>query len=250
MDLGIKDRLALVTGASRGIGRAIAQQLAREGARVVLVARTADALETVRREMTAPDKHTGIALDLMADGGTQKLADAVNKLGTLDIIVHNLGGSAGVFPALAPVEDWKKVWHFNVGVAHELNRLFIPAMVQRRWGRIVHLSTLSTTTYNGYAAYVSAKCALDGYVKTVSREVSKDNVIVSAVAPGAIYSEGRHFAKLQKENPVALENYFKEHLPIKRLGTAEDVAGVVAFLCSDQASFMAGAIVAVDGGGM
>jgi 3-oxoacyl-[acyl-carrier protein] reductase len=123
-------------------------------------------------------------------------------------------------------------------------------MVERKWGRVVHLSTLSTYTYNGYAAYVSAKCALDGYVKTVSREVSKDNVIVSGVAPGAIYSEGRHFAKLQKENPAALEGYFKEHLSIKRLGRAEEIAPVAAFLCSDQASFMAGAIVGIDGGGM
>ncbi len=250
MNLGIKDRLALVTGASRGIGRAIAKELAREGARVILVARTPELLEAVRQELTAPDKHSLVAVDLMAEGGVPKLADFITKLGNLDIMVHNLGGSAGVFPALAPAADWQKVWQFNVGIAHELNRLFIPAMVQRRWGRIVHLSTLSTTTYNGYAAYVSAKCALNGYIKTVSREVSKDNVTITAVAPGAIYSEGRHFAKLQKENPAELENYFKEHLPIKRLGTAEDVAGVVAFLCSAQASFMAGSIVGVDGGGM
>jgi 3-oxoacyl-[acyl-carrier protein] reductase len=239
-----------VTGASRGIGRSIASQLAREGARVVLVARTADALEAVRREMPAPDKHTAVAVDLMAEGGIQKLAETISKLGNLDIIVHNLGGSAMVFQAFAPVEDWKKVWQFNVGIGHELNRIFIPAMVQRRWGRVVHLSTLSTRTHTGYAAYVSAKCALDGYVKTISREVAKDNVIVSAVAPGAIYSEGRYFAKISKENPAALEDYFKNHLSIRRLGTGDDVAAMAAFLCSDQASYMAGAVVAVDGGWM
>lgn len=248
MDLGIKNRLALVTGASRGIGRAIAGELAREGARVVLVARTSDALEAVRREMASTDKHSAVAVDLMADGGVQKLAEAINKIGDLDIMVHNLGGSAGVFQAFAPVEDWKKVWQFNVGIGHELNRIFVPAMVQRRWGRVVHLSTLSTKTFTGHAAYVSAKCALDGYVKTAGRDVAKDNVIFSAVAPGAIYSEGRYFAKVQKEDPAALEDYFKNHLPIHRLGTAQDVAGVVAFLCSDQASYMAGSIVAVDGG--
>jgi len=151
---------------------------------------------------------------------------------------------------VASSDDWQRVWKFNVGIGHELNRAFMPAMVDRRWGRIVHLSTLSTTTYNGYAAYVSAKCALDGYVKSVNREVSKHNVIVSAVAPGAIYSEGRHFAKLQKENPAALEEYFNQHLPIRRLGRAEDIGPVVAFLCSEQAAFMAGSIVGIDGGGM
>src|SRR5882672_1576157 len=251
MNLQIKDRLALVTGASRGIGRAIALELAKEGARLILVARSADPLQAVKRELGGhAERHHAFALDLMGDGGVAKLSEEIHKLGALDIMVHNLGGSSGVFTTFASSEDWKKVWQFNVGISHELNRIFIPAMVQRRWGRVVHLSTLSTTTYNGYAAYVSAKCALDGYVRTVNREVSKDNVIVSAVAPCAIYSEGRHFAKLQKENPAVLESYFKEHLPIKRLGRAEEIAPVAAFLCSDQASFMAGSVVGIDGGGM
>jgi 3-oxoacyl-[acyl-carrier protein] reductase len=141
------------------------------------------------------------------------------------------------------------VWQYNVGIAHELNRALIPAMVERKWGRVVHLSTLSTTTYNGYTAYVSAKCALNGYVKAVNREVSKYNVVMSAVAPGAIYVEGRYFARIMKEDPAALEDYFKNSMPIRRLGRAEEIAPVVAFLCSEQASFMSGAIVGIDGGG-
>ena len=251
MDLHMKDRLALVTGASRGIGRAIAGALAREGARVILVARSQEQLEVVRKEIaTTERKHNCYTIDLMAEDGVARLIKAITTdLGEPDIVVHNLGGSFGI-AAFATSEDWKKVWHFNVGIGHEINRAFIPGMVKRRWGRIVHLSTLSTITYNGYAPYVSAKCALEGYVKSVNREVSKDNVIISAVAPGAIYSEGRYFAKLQNEDPAAIEDYFKNHLPIRRLGTAEDIGPVVAFLCSDFASFMAGSIVAIDGGGM
>jgi len=250
VDLGIEDRLALVTGASRGIGQALVRELAREGARVILVARSSDALEAVRRQMTAPDKHRIVALDLMADGNVQKLADIVRKAGNLDIMVHNLGGSLQIKQVFAPVDDWKKVWQFNVGIGQELNRIFIPAMVERRWGRIVHLSTLSTTTYQGNAAYVSSKCALESYVKSLSREVSRHNIIVTAVAPGALAIEGRYFAKLAKEDPAALEKYLDNHLPIRRFGTPEEVAGVVAFLCSEQASYMAGAVVAVDGGWM
>lgn len=251
MDLRIKNRLALVTGASKGIGRAIALQLAKEEARVIIVARTGEQLEAVQREMPGSiERHYCVAVDLMAENGIQALAKALEKIGKPEIMVHNLGGSNMVFQAMAPSEDWKRVWQFNVGIAHELNRLYIPSMVEKRWGRIVHLSTMSTVTYNGYAPYVSAKCALDGYVKSVNREVSKDNVIISAVAPGAIYSEGRHFAKLEKENPAALQDYFKNHLPIQRLGRAEEIAPVVAFLSSDYASFMAGSIVGIDGGGM
>lgn len=251
MDLNIKDKLALVTGASRGIGRGIATVLAREGARVILVARAQEQLEAVRLAISSPGRsHYCYAIDLMAEDGVARLVSAITTdLGEPDIMVHNLGGSFGI-PAFASVEDWRKVWHFNVGIGHELNRAFVPGMVKRRWGRIVHLSTLSTATYTGYPPYVSAKCAVDGYVKAVNREVSKDNVILSAVAPGAIYSEGRYFAKIQKENPAALETYFKEHLPIRRLGTPEDIGPVVAFLCSDFASFMAGSIVSIDGGGM
>ena len=252
MDLGIKDRIALVTGASRGIGRAIAIELAREGARVVMVARSADPLQAVRRELGgAAGRHQCFAIDLMSATGVAELVQAMaSAQSEPDIMVHNLGGSIGVQQSFASCEDWKKVWQFNVGIAHELNRAFIPSMVKKRWGRIVHLSTLAATNYNGYSAYVSAKCALDGYVKTISREVAKNNVIVSAVAPGVIYSEGRYFAKLQRENPAALDDYFRNHLPIKRLGRAEEVSSVVAFLCSEPASFMSGSIVGIDGGGM
>ena len=251
MELHIENRLALVTGASRGIGRAIALALAREGARLILVARSAAPLDALRQQIATPERpHHYYALDLMAEDAVQRLAKALaSDLGEPDIMVHNLGGSFGV-SAFASVQEWQKVWHFNVGIGHELNRAFIPGMVKRRWGRIVHLSTLATVTYDGYPPYTSAKCALSGYVKSVNREVSKDNVIISAVAPGAIYSEGRHFAKLQKENPAALDAYFNEHLPIRRLGTAEDIGPVVAFLCSEYASFMAGSIVGIDGGGM
>jgi len=251
MNLGIQNRLALVTGASRGIGRAIAVELAREGARVILVARSQEQLNAVKDQINGPrGGHCSIPMDLMAEGAVAKLSRTITEqVGTPEIVVHNLGGSIGVLETFASSAEWAKVWQFNVGIAHELNRVFIPPMVAKRWGRIVHLSTLSTYTHNGYAAYVSAKCALNGYVKTVNREVSKDNVIVSAVAPGAIYSEGRYFARLQKEDPAALEDYFKNHMPIRRLGRAEEIAPVVAFLCSEHASFMAGSIVGIDGGG-
>ena len=250
MNLGIGNRTAVVTGAGRGIGRAIAVALAREGARVILVGRRAETLEVVRQQLDGQDRrHQIFPADLMEDQ-LSRLAEALeSQYGSPDILVHNAGGSLGLRDPFAPVTEWQRVWYFNVGAAIEWNRFFIPGMAARRWGRIVHLSTLATVTYDGNAAYVSAKCALNGYVKTVNRMVSKDNVIVSAVAPGAIHSEGRFLAKLHAEDPEGLQRYFDEHLPIRRLGRAEDVAGVVAFLCSEQAAFMAGSIVGIDGGG-
>ena len=121
MDLGIKDRLAVVTGASRGIGRSIALALAREGARLILVARSPDRLEAVRSELPPAGKqHLCFAIDLMADDGVPRLVKAISsEAGAPDILVHNLGGSFGI-PAMASAEDWTKVWHFNVAIGHEL----------------------------------------------------------------------------------------------------------------------------------
>lgn len=241
MNLGLAGKLALVTGASQGIGRAIALTLMHEGAFVVAVARSKPSGLTVpwsgdgghvihaTLDLTAPDTVAAMATLL-----------ATSAVSPPDIIVHNLGGS------LSGSDDYEAVWRFNVGIAKELNDVFVPQMQARSWGRVVHLSTLSTKTHNGYPAYVAAKCALEGYVKTLARSVAKDGVVVTAVAPGAIYTEGRHFAKLSEPE---LATYYDRHLPTRRLGTAQDVASVVAFLCSEQAGFMAGAIVPVDGGG-
>jgi NAD(P)-dependent dehydrogenase (short-subunit alcohol dehydrogenase family) len=251
MNLGIEDRVALVTGAGRNIGRAIALALAKEGARVILVGRSKENLDKVCAEMGDDrGKHLSIDLDLQLPESPSQLQELISKkFSSPEIMVHNLGGSLGVTDAFSPVDEWAKVWHFNVGIAHELNRLFIPDMKTRKWGRILHLSTLSTQTYDGYPAYVSAKCALDGYVKGMSRQMSKHNVIMNSLAPGLIGLEGRYFYRMQKENPTLLEQYFDHHLPIRRMGSTEEIAAIAAFLCSEYAAFMPGSIVRADGGG-
>lgn len=251
MNLGIENRIALVTGASKNIGRAIALALAKEGARVVIVGRSRANLDEVGSELPGTSgKHLAIALDLQLPASPIRLKELMHgDFENPEIIVHNLGGSLGVTDAFSSVTEWAKVWHFNVGVAHELNRLFIPEMITKKWGRILHLSTLSTQTHDGYPAYTSAKCALDGYVKSMSRQVSKHNVILNALAPGLIDLEGRYFARMQKENPDLVQEYFDNHLPIRRMGSAQEMAIIAAFLCSEHAAFMSGSIVRADGGG-
>ncbi|MGZ3157834.1 MAG: SDR family NAD(P)-dependent oxidoreductase [Burkholderiaceae bacterium] len=251
MNLGIENRIAIVTGASKNIGRAIALELAKEGARVIVVSRSKANLDMVLAELPGADgRHLGIELDLQFPDSPLQLKDLLRgDFENPEIVVHNLGGSLGVTDAFSSAAEWAKVWHFNVGIAHELNRLLIPDMIVKKWGRILHLSTLSTQTYDGYSAYTSAKCALDGYVKSMSRHVSKDNVIMNSLAPGLIHLEGRYFARMQKENPAFVEQYFDNHLPIRRMGTAQEIATIAAFLCSEHAAFMPGSIVRADGGG-
>jgi 3-oxoacyl-[acyl-carrier protein] reductase len=251
MELGITNRVALVTGAGRNIGRAIVLALGTEGARIIIVARTQTHLDDLLAGLPGgPDRHLGIALDLQQSDSAQRLSDSIpGHFGRPEIIVHNLGGSLGLTDPLATAGEWMKVWHFNVGIAHELNRLFLGDMVQRRWGRILHLSTLSTQSFDGHPAYVSAKCALEGYVKSMARRVSRHNVILNILAPGLIDLNGRYYSRLKQDDPPRMEEYFDHHLPIRRMGSAAEIAEIAAFLCSEQAAFMPGSIVRADGGG-
>ena len=238
LNLGISGRLAIVLGASRGIGMEIARELWAEGCKVISVGRTLESAEA--------DRRISIKCDLMPQGEPERLAEYVmTKYGSPDIVVHVLGGSQGITQMLAPSEDWAKVWRLNIGIAHDLNRCFLPEMQKNRWGRIVHISSNAHRIGVGYCPYSSAKAALDGYVKGVSKEVSKDGVIVAAVAPGIVHTPGRYFAKLDSKQQ---EEYFNAYIPTQRFGRAEEVAKVVTFLASDHSSYMAGSIVAIDGG--
>jgi 3-oxoacyl-[acyl-carrier protein] reductase len=254
MELGIKGKLALVTGAGKGIGRSIAEALAREGARLVLVGRTLDLLEAARDALPqACGVHQVLCLDLMDEEAIEpEMNGLVKRWGAPEIIVHNVGGSLGVSDPLAPYADWCNVWRLNIGIPIQMNNLLAPKMVERGWGRIVHLSTVSTTnlTYTGNPAYTAAKSALNSYVKSLGRALAPDGVVVSAVAPGAVYSEGRYYARMLKEDPAVMEDFFKEHLALGRLGEPDEIGATVAFLCSDKASFAVGSIFTVDGGAM
>lgn len=229
MNLGIEGRTALVVGASKGIGLEITRELRAEGCKVITVSRTGK---------------TDFNIDL-AEESQPELLCASLALNQPDIIVHVIGGSQGLTATLGPSSDWVKVWRLNLGIAHDINRHFIPRMQANKWGRIIHLSSNAARTGGGYCPFTSAKAALDGYVKTVSKEFSKDGVIISAVAPGIIHTEGRYYASLDSKQQ---EDFFNKYIAIGRFGRAEEVAKVVAFLASEHAAYMAGSIVQIDGG--
>ena len=223
MNLGIEGRTALVVGASRGIGLEVARELRAEGCVVQTVSRSE-------------------GVDLMPEGAPEAFCATIKAP---DIIVHVLGGSQGITETLAKSEDWAKVWRLNLGISHEINRLFIPVMQRNKWGRIIHISSNAPRLGLGYCPYASAKAALEGYVKTVSKEFSKDGVIISAVAPGIVHTPGRYYASLDSGEQEA---YFNKYIPAHRFGRAEEVARVIAFLASEHAAYMAGSVVAIDGG--
>ena len=229
LNLGIQGKTALVVGASRGIGEAIANELREEGCKVYTVARTGK---------------VDFLMDLMPEGATDLLIAAMS-LNPPDIIVHVVGGSMGLTSHLLPAADWAQVWRLNLGIAIDLNRAYLRHMADRKWGRIIHLSSNATRIGSGYGPYTSAKAAVEGYVRQVGREIAEDGVVMTAVAPGIVPTPGRYFDKMSGDDRDA---YFNHYIPMGRFGVPQDVAKVVAFLASEHSAYMAGSIVQVDAG--
>lgn len=249
MDLGIKGKRALVTGASRGLGRAVALGLAEEGVKVAVVARDGILVSDAVKEMGGKKSgHYGLNLDLMKNGAAAILKRKLEKnFGMPDIIVHSLGGTLNVKDFLSGIADYQKVWKFNIGIAVELNRLFLTYMQRKKWGRIVHISSSAAVTADASLPYCSAKAAINAYVKGLCRNVAKDSVIVSAVMPGPFMYEGSHWDNVAREDPERLRKLCAR-TALNRLAKPEEISGMVVFLCSEGASFCAGSVVSVDGG--
>jgi 3-oxoacyl-[acyl-carrier protein] reductase len=246
----LEGKRALVTGSGRGIGRAIAQNLAEQGAAVAVVSRTEDDVRTLV-ESLGPDvsEHLAIALDLQAEEAPTRLVSALQDgFGAPEIIVHNLGGTCDVNDPFAPIEEWRKVMRFNFEIAVELNGLFVPAMREAGWGRIVNIASVAAVELNGPPSYAAAKAALCAYTRCVGRLLGGDGVIMSAVLPGVVETEGGYWEQQKTDNPQRVEKYLAERCPLGRFGMPDEIADFVGFLCSSRASFNPGGVFPLDGG--
>ncbi len=260
MDLGIKNKRVLITGASQGIGYTIAKAFANEGCRISLIARREEELQKIVEELGGKTAgHSYYAIDLMEPGAPTKAIQELTKKESqpFDIIIHNLGGTLNIKDLLAPTNDWQKVWQFNVGIAIEINNLLIPKMQEKKWGRIIHISSISAESLRGSAPYGAAKAYLNAYTKCLGRVVAQDNIVISALMPGAIYSEGGHWDENAPHNIIDKEVFFKKrsdflrhHHAIGRLGLAEEIAPFAVFMASNQVTFASGSIIPIDGGTM
>lgn len=250
MDLGIRGKFALVTGAGRGLGEGICKTLAREGARILAVARTSSDLGILLETIGgAASEHLCLSVDLAASDGPARLVDFVQTRSLVpEIIVNNVGGNLSFKDPLGSVDEWRQVMRINVEIALEINRAFIPAMRDRKWGRICHVSSISALENQGPPAYCAAKAALNAYVRSLGRYVSVDNVILTSVMPGAVFTENGYWDVASREHPDHVEKYLKERMAIRRFGRVEEISELVAFLCSDLSSFCVGSCVLADGG--
>ena len=245
MDLGIEGKVALVTAATKGIGLAIAEALAAEGARVSVVARTASDVERVAESLHG----FGVAADVTTlEGCTKSVEETEHNLGPVDILVNNYGARAGSSWNDTGDDEFSAAFEGNVVVSLRMTQLVLPRMRERRWGRVVMISSVWGRESGGAPAYNAAKSAENSLVKSLAREVAPSGVTVNAVAPGSVLWKGGGWHRRQQADPDGIADYIRREMPLGRFGTVEEVAGVVAFVCSRQASLVNGACISVDGG--
>ncbi len=250
MKLGLKNKVALVTGSGRGIGQAIALGLAQEGCKVIVVSRTKKDVDSVIKQMGGVGKgHRGIVLDLVKPSAPWKLIQAIKKkTGFPDIVVHNLGGALDIRDPFCSMADWRKVYRLNFEVAVELNLYVLPEMIKKKWGRVIHISSIAGMENQGPVPYCSMKAALTAYTRSMGGVVAPEGVVVSAILPGAVFTKGGYWDITAKTRPDHVNKFLSERQRIGRLGRPEEIADLVVYLSSQRASFNTGSIIPVDGG--
>jgi len=244
--MSLKDKVALVTGGSRGIGRAISLRLAKDGAHVVVnYARNEKAAEETLRGILAQGGSGEIfPFDVSSYKSVQEAVGAiVKKKGRLDILVNNAGISVDGLIAMMKEEDWDRVIANNLKGVFNCCRAVVRQMIRQHGGRIVNISSVVAATGNaGQVNYSASKAGIEGLTKSMARELGARNICVNAVAPGFIETDMTAFLKEEDKERV------RSGIPLERLGTPEDVAGVVRFLVSDDAGYVTGQVLHVNGG--
>ncbi len=238
-------RVALVTGASRGIGEAIARRLAADGRHVVLAARSQGPLDTLAAEIASAG---GNASPCVVDvGDSKQLASAIDEVikehGRLDILVNNAGITRDGLLLRMSDDDWDDVLRINLTSAFVTTRAAARAMMKNRFGRIVNIASTSGLVGNaGQANYAAAKSALTGFTKTIARELGSKGITANVIAPGFIQTD------MTAGLPEAVTEQVLKGMSVPRLGTPDDIAAAVAYATSDEAGFLTGQTIAVDGG--
>jgi len=257
MDLGLREKVALVAAASQGLGRAVAEELAAEGASLVLCARgekllneTCDAIREKTGSHVIP-----VAGDLSVTADVERIVgEGIARFGQIDILVTNTGGpSAGQFENLTR-ENWDEATRGLLTSVLDLTRLVLPGMKERRWGRILNITSIaSKQPVENLMLSNTLRAAVSGFAKTLASEVAEYSITVNNILPGYTATErveelAQTIAQKEGVDPVEVRTRWEAQIPMKRLGKPEEFAALAAFLVSERASYITGSSIAVDGG--
>ena len=252
MDLGLHDKVAIVTGSSRGIGLVIAKALAAEGCRVCVCARGEGRLREAAHEVAAVGGGAGTVLPVVADvtqaDGVRSVIDrTVAAFGGLDILVNNvgLGGGGGLLETSD--EQWQEAFDHTLFPAVRASKLAVPHMQRRGGGVIVIIASIFGREAGGRMTYNTMKAADISLAKSLAQQLAPSNIRVNSVSPGSILFEGGSWWRRQQTDPAGIAEFVTRELPFGRLGRPEEVGDVVTFLCSARASWISGTSVVVDG---
>ena len=252
MDLGFNGKVAIVTGASRGLGLASAQALAAEGAHVVVCARGADQLQKAAIDLgaraAAGAQVLSITADLSTEDGVRGVIDgAVKRFGRIDVLINNIGLAKGADIESTTDADWREAFDQTLFPAVRASKLAIPHMRKQGGGAIVIVSSIFGREAGGRMTYNAVKAAEISLTKSMAQQLAKDQIRVVSIAPGSILFEGGSWWKRQQADPQGIAAFVKQELPFGRFGRPEEVGAAVAFLASPKASWISGTTVVVDG---
>lgn len=249
MNLELTNKIAMVSGASRGIGRAIALGLAAEGCRLSLCARGQERLDQVASEAQGFGVDVcACAADVTNEHDAQHwVHETQQRFGQVDILINNVGGSRPGGNLTASRDDWRGGFALNFFSTLELCRLVVPLMRARQSGCVINISSVFGREWGGPMTYNAAKAAIISLSKEMARDLAPQGIRVNSIAPGSILFPGGSWEKRQQDNPEAIAAFIKAELPFGRFGTPAEVADVVVFLASDRARWVSGACINVDG---
>ena len=248
MDLGLTGKVAMVTGASRGLGRAMAHALADEGMYLSVCARTRGALNEAVVELSRAGSAAGFVGDLTSAEDAQKWVDeTVARFGGVDVLVNNAGGARPGALVELPESAWQEQFDLNLFAPVRMARLCAPHMEKRGGGSIINIGSIYGRESGGPLTYNASKAALHSFTKMLAREYAPKNIRVNTIAPGSILTAGGNWERRFRDNPAFEKDFISHEMPAGRLGRPEEVAYAVVMLASPRASWITGASIPVDG---